>query len=103
VLGRLSLREDQEPVVREALVELFDRARELRKPLRQVRERIAGAVRGESLDETSLGEAQAQAEEVGERVRKAFVDALVRVHAVLDERQRKLLADALAGGFGRFA
>ena len=37
-----------------------------------------------------------------EKARKAFVDALAKVHGVLDEEQRKAFARFLeGGGFGR--
>jgi Spy/CpxP family protein refolding chaperone len=100
IAERLGLREEQWPTVKDAFRGLEDAGRELRQASRKGREQLAEAFRGESLDENALGEAQASFEEMTEKARKAFVDALAKVHGVLDADQRRAFARFLEGGFG---
>jgi uncharacterized membrane protein len=104
VARRLGLRPDQEKTVRDALGDLEDTMRGLRKTGRKAREQLASAFRGESLDELSLGEAHATFDEATDAAKKALVDALAKVHGVLDPEQRRLLAELLdRGPFAGFA
>ncbi len=88
----------QEKVMREAATGLWGRGREAKAALRDARKGFAQAVREESLDEVALGEATAKLEDATDSMRKAIIDALAKVHGVLDERQRKVLADFIESG-----
>ncbi len=90
----------QEKVMREAATGLWTRGREAKAAVKDARKGFAQAVREESFDEVSLGEATAKLEEATDGMRKAIIDALAKVHGVLDDRQRKLLADFIESGSG---
>ena len=88
----------QEKVLREAASGLWSRGREAKAALRDARKGFAQSVREESFDEVALGEATAKLEEATDAMRKAIIDALAKVHGVLDERQRKVFADFIESG-----
>ena len=93
--SRLEATPEQERVIRDELEQLFEQARGLRRELRLSRDDVASAMRGESFDEEVMGESFARQDEELETLRKAFVGALAKIHDVLDERQRRRLADIL--------
>ena len=57
-------------------------------------------MRGESFDATVMGELFGRHDEHLTEVRKAVMEALGRIHAVLDETQRERLAELLDRGAG---
>ena len=88
----------QEKVIREAADELRGGAEGLRGEVRASRGDVAAAVRSPSLDETRIGEVFARHDAALEKMRRAAVGAVARVHAVLDDRQRERLAELLEHG-----
>lgn len=89
---------EQEKVIREAAEELRGGADGLRGELRASRSDVAAAVRSPSLDETRLGEVFARHDAALEKMRRAAIGAVGKVHAVLDDRQRERLAEILEHG-----
>lgn len=100
VMRRLQLTPDQQTVVREQLDELAATLREHREEWSASRRDIARALRSESFDETAMGELFGRHDERLTEVRKAVMEALGRVHAVLDETQRQRLAELIDRGAG---
>lgn len=100
MMRRLQLTPDQQTVVREELETLAQTIREHQQELGASRRDVAQAVRGESFDETVMGELFGRHDERLTEVRKAVMDALGRIHAVLDETQRQRLAELLDRGSG---
>ena len=101
---RLGTSPAQEKVIREAIDEARRSASELRDEARHTRGDVARAVRSASFDETVLGELFARHDTHLEKMRKDMVGVLGKVHAVLDDRQREVLAQLIergpfAGGF----
>ena len=95
---RLDTSPAQEKVIREAIDEMRRSTSDLRDEARATRDDVAKAVQSPSLDETVLGELFARHDTHLEKVRKDAVGALGKVHAVLDDRQRELLAQLIASG-----
>lgn len=102
LLERLDTTAAQEKVITAALDELREAAESHRGELRRTRADVAAAARSPSYDETRLGELFARHDEALTSMRKEFVGALGKIHAVLDDRQRERLADMIEGeGFYR--
>ena len=103
VFARLDTTPGQEREIRAAIEELETATRSAKDGLKDVREDLARAVRGESFDEVAAGEASVRANIATSAVKEAFEAALKRVHAVLDASQRERLAELIAEGpgFGR--
>jgi Spy/CpxP family protein refolding chaperone len=95
---RLDATPDQAKVIRDAVEEMRRSASDLRDEARATREDVAKAVKSPSLDETVLGELFARHDTHLEKMRKDAVGALGKVHAVLDDRQREILAQLIARG-----
>lgn len=95
---RLDTSPGQEKVIREAVDELRKTGKQVRDDARQAREQVAKSFRSDSWDEVALGEAIHRVDGAVEAIRKAGLDALAKVHAALDERQRNILADLIARG-----
>lgn len=72
----------------------FARAGEVRR----TRDDVAEALRGESLDSARIEAAFARHDEALAAMRTAVRDALAKVHATLDAKQRDRLADLLEWG-----
>jgi Spy/CpxP family protein refolding chaperone len=101
---RLDTSPGQEKVIREAVDEMRRSASEMRDEARRSREDVAKAVKSPSFDETVMGELFARHDTHLEKLRKDAVGAIAKVHAVLDDRQREILAQMIergpfAGGF----
>ena len=101
---RLRTSPGQEKVIRDAFDELRRAASELRDEGRHSRNDVAKAVRSPSFDETVMGELFARHDTHLEKMRKEAVGAIGKVHAVLDDRQREILAEIIERGpfGGRF-
>jgi len=82
---------DAAATVREAA---FARAGEVRR----TRDDVAEALRAESLDSTRIDAAFARHDEALTAMRSAVRDALAKVHATLDAKQRARLADLVEWG-----
>ena len=78
--------------------------RRSRPPTPPARADIAKTLRSESFSEEALAEVIARHDEVHDRMRKAVVDALAKVHTSFDTAQREKLAELIAHGpsSGRF-
>jgi hypothetical protein len=98
LFARLETTRGQEKVILEALDELRAVAKTVRGETKAARPDIARAIRAESFDETLFGEISHKVDEAAQTMRRAAVDAFAKVHAVLDERQKKLLADLVESG-----
>jgi len=98
---RLGTRPEQEAAISSEADALAAELRALRQDGRALREEIAGLLGAPALDGAALDAAlSARLERLG-ALRARAAAALVRLHAVLDERQRQLLAGLLrAGGHG---
>jgi Spy/CpxP family protein refolding chaperone len=85
----------------EAEVRAFvKKARSMRGERDASREDLAKAVRGEALDEVTLGEMFARHDDRLRELRMELVERLAKIHAALDDRQRQLLADRIEEGLG---
>lgn len=102
LFDRLDTTPAQEKVIVAALDELREAAEAQRSELRRTRADVAAATRSASFDETRLGELFARHDVAIEALRRASVGALGKVHAVLDDRQRELLADLIETGPAAF-
>lgn len=99
VLARLDATPAQERVIVAAVEEFRDTVRTQRGELRDSRKDVATAMRAEGFDAILLGDTFSRQDTKIEEVRKAFVGAIAKIHEALDERQRKVLADMIEGGF----
>jgi uncharacterized membrane protein len=88
----------QEKEIRSALDELFEGARGMRDELKQSRQDVAEAMRSEFFDETRMGESFARQDDGLDKLRRTVVGALAKVHAVLDDNQRRRLAELIEQG-----
>ncbi len=95
VMRRLQLTPDQQTVVREELEQLGATLREHRQEWSASRRDVAQAVRGESFDATVMGELFGRHDERLAEARKAVMEALGKIHAVLDDTQRQRLAELI--------
>jgi uncharacterized membrane protein len=76
-----------------ALDELKEAAGALRGTGRDVRADVARAIRGSLLDDVALENATARIDDAGVKLRAAVRTAVAKMHEVLDDRQRKMVAD----------
>ncbi len=95
---RLDTTPGQEKVIREAVEELRETARGMRREMRASGDDVSRAMRGESFDETVMGDMFARHDDRIRELQKAFVGAMAKIHDALDERQRARLADFLESG-----
>jgi uncharacterized membrane protein len=93
IFERLDTTPGQEKVIRAAFEDFRERAKAIKDELKDARPEIARAFRSEVFDETSVGGAVAHLEIGLEGMRKAMIEAFAKVHEVLDERQRGMIAD----------
>lgn len=98
LMSRLDTGPGQEKVIVAAAEELFERARESGRKLRDTRRDLAQAVRGERVDEARLNEVFGRHDAAIDELRAGSVEALRKVHEALDDRQRKLLGDLIDSG-----
>jgi hypothetical protein len=102
IFERLGTTPGQEKAILSALDELGNERRVVRDEAQQTRADLARAVAGGLVDDTTLEETFARHDRLLAQLRVPFVEALKKVTAALDERQRKELADLIQGGrFGR--
>jgi len=98
--GRLELTDEQERVIRGELEDLFEQARGLKRELRLFRDDVGQALRADSFDEEAKGMSDSftrQDVQLSE-LRKSFLGAFATVHDVLDDRQRRRLAEIFERG-----
>ena len=85
-------------MIKSAVEEIRDAARELRGEAKGSRADVAKAVRSDNFDEVLFGEMFHRHDVAMESFRKAVMGAIAKVHAVLDERQRARLSDLIENG-----
>lgn len=98
LFGRLRTTPGQERVILEALRELRTAARRAADEKAKSARQVAEALRSDDFRTENMGEAFVHLESGAEALRDATFAALAKIHAALDERQRKDLADAIARG-----
>ncbi len=99
-LARLNATPGQEKAIGAAVEELWETARKGRAAMKSTREAAAKAVGGPSFDESSLRSAFLEQDQAISEIREAAVEAGRKIHEVLDERQRKTLAELIESGPG---
>ncbi len=99
-LARLDATPTQERAIVAEIDRLVDRVHTAKSGLKDARGDLAAAVRGAALDDAALGGALGRADTATAEVRRAAIDALRAIHAVLDDKQRAQLADLLDRGGG---
>jgi uncharacterized membrane protein len=102
IFDRIDATPAQEKTIRTAFDELRTKARAVKDDARGMRGDLAGALRGESLDAETLGTVASRASGAVDGLRDAAIGAVLKVHEVLDEKQRGIVADTLESGFGPF-
>jgi uncharacterized membrane protein len=95
IFERLDATPAQEKAIRTAFDDLLRKARAVKDDAKGMRGDLASAFRGESLDAETLGTVASRASGAVDGLRDAVIGALLKVHEVLDEKQRATLADTL--------
>lgn len=98
VFSRLDTTPGQEKAILAAVDELTEKIRGSRGSLKQTREAAAGAVRGDRFDEATLAGAFTAQDAALSELRGAVTAAGRKIHEVLDDRQRRSLADLIESG-----
>jgi len=98
---RLDTTPGQERVIRDAVEGFIDQAMGARREVDSSRADVARAMRGDSFDAESMGEAWGKHDDALSDLRKASIESLAKVHEVLDDRQRARLAELIEAGFTR--
>ncbi|MGE0547664.1 MAG: Spy/CpxP family protein refolding chaperone [Kofleriaceae bacterium] len=107
MLRGLFMRLDATPAQERAIVaeldKLEDRVRAARVGVVDARGDLSAALRGSELDDAALGAVLGRFDGSIAEARGAAIDALRAIHAVLDDKQRAMLADMLdrRGGWWR--
>jgi uncharacterized membrane protein len=100
---RIGATPEQEEVMHDAVRELLAELRDLKHELKDSRSLLGAAFDSERLDEERLGELFARHDDLLGNARKAVVGALVKIHEVLEPRQREQLSRWLGRrGFGPY-
>ncbi len=98
LFARLQTTPGQERTILEALRELKVAARAAADERAKSARQVAEALRGDEFRTENMGEAFSHLETGAEALRDAAFAALAKIHAVLDERQRRLVADLVGRG-----
>ncbi|MCC7071429.1 MAG: hypothetical protein IT383_08905 [Deltaproteobacteria bacterium] len=98
LFARLQTSPGQERTILEALRELKVAARAADDERAKSARQVAEALRGDEFRTENMGEAFSHLETGAEALRDAAFAALAKIHAVLDERQRRLVADLVGRG-----
>jgi hypothetical protein len=96
LFSRLETSPSQEKVIVSAISEVREVAARVKGRAPEVRDDVSRAFRADILDEAALGAAQAKVDVATGEIRVAIADALRKIHEVLDEKQRAIIADFLA-------
>ena len=99
---RLETTPGQEKAIVAAYEEMREATREARGELRTTRADLAKAMRGPAIDEVLFGEMFSRHDAAMEKLRKASIGAIAKVHDALDEKQRARFADLIESGPGGF-
>jgi hypothetical protein len=95
---RLDVSSAQEKDIRAAIGELFDAGRDFRREVFDSRSDVARAFKADAFDATLMGEVFARHDDSLDKLRKAAVGSLAKIHAVLDDKQRERLASFFESG-----
>jgi Heavy-metal resistance len=95
---RLDATPAQERTMAAAFEEFRAEAKGLREEVSSSRKDVAAALRKPSFDEVLLGELYARHDTAIEKLRKAFVGMMAKVHDALEEPQRERLAQIIERG-----
>jgi hypothetical protein len=98
IFERLETTPGQEKAIRAAMDDLRAKGRAVKDDARGMRGDLASALRGETLDAETLGTVASRASGAVDALRDASIGAVLRVHEVLDERQRRIVADLIESG-----
>jgi len=98
VLGRLETTPGQEKVIRQAVDTLKEKAWQARSILRESRKGVSQAVGSPMFDEGALRKSFEEQGATLRDVQEGFAECAAKVHEVLDDKQRKVLADMLEAG-----
>jgi hypothetical protein len=101
IYERLDTTPGQEKVIRSAVEEVMDKAREAKQTIKDSRGDVARAFRADDFNAEILGDVFSRHDGALDELRKTAVGALAKVHDVLDERQRARLAELLESMPGR--
>jgi Spy/CpxP family protein refolding chaperone len=85
----------QETVIGEAFADVTRTMDGMRDEARKTREDVATAMRAEPFDQATLDSAFARQTVQIQEMQRVFGEALAKVHAALDDRQRKLVGTLL--------
>lgn len=95
---RLDTTPGQEKVIRDALIDLRDAARETWHDTRDARPELAAILRSEEVDDDALQAWLSARGLTFDELRPRIVNAIRRIHEVLDQRQRRALGDLVERG-----
>lgn len=95
VFERLDTTPGQEKAIRTAYLTFSEDVRGAREELTKSRQELAQAIRGDVLDETAVAALFSLHDELLGRLRRSALEGMRAVHEVLDERQRRRLAELL--------
>ena len=98
LFSRLETSPSQEKVIIEAVEQFHDSARQAHRDMGSARGAIADAVRHDPIDDGALSAAKSAAAAALDKTLHAAEQALKSIHAALDERQRRALADLIDCG-----
>jgi hypothetical protein len=105
LLDRALERIDASPAQERAIIaeveQLEEKLHAAGRRMRDQRGSLADVVRGSELDEGGLAGIEHELEEAGSGARAAILEAVRKIHALLDDRQREQLAALLARGRDR--
>lgn len=100
-LAHLDASPAQERAIIAEVDKLHERLHGARSSLKDGRADLAAAIRGEQLDDAALGAVLGRVDGATAEARTAALEALRKIHAVLDDKQRAQLADLLDQGWWR--
>ena len=92
----------QERVIQREVGQLVERARDTRRNVTSGRADIARAVGSPVFDESAAQAGFAPVKQATDELGTAAVESLRKIHEVLDDEQRKQLAELIEGGRWRF-
>jgi Spy/CpxP family protein refolding chaperone len=101
LFSRLEATPAQEKVIRAAFERVRETMREARHEWRDTSE-LSGLLRGETFDRTAAEGLSGKADASFAKLRVVVVEALAQMHEVLDDRQRRILADIIESRGGLF-
>ncbi len=96
MMRRLDASAAQEKAIMAAVDDVRRTVRDLRGQAQIAREELARALGEPTLDPAVLASARARVETASHHIADALTAALTDIHAILDDRQRRMLGDVIA-------